>query len=62
MILNKVNNRLSKQIEDHFIDYAFCIAHEYDRNTTKYTCDTIDCRCIKNEMLCGKDGSIGMYK
>lgn len=35
------------------------LAHDYDKNTTKYTCDTIDCRCIQDEMLCGKDGSIG---
>lgn len=35
-------------------------AYEYDRNTTKYTCDKIDCRCIKDEMLCGKDGSIDL--
>ncbi|RUO96173.1 hypothetical protein BC936DRAFT_142481, partial [Jimgerdemannia flammicorona] len=30
----------------------------YDRNITKYTCPTIDCKCIPGEMLCGKDGSI----
>lgn len=36
------------------------VAHEYNKNTTKYTCDTIDCKCIPDEMLCGKDGSIGI--
>ena len=28
------------------------------RNTTKYKCDNIKCRCIPGRMLCGEDGSI----
>ncbi|GAN09893.1 conserved hypothetical protein [Mucor ambiguus] len=44
----------------HLDTCAFKQTYEYDRNTTKYTCDKIDCRCIKDEMLCGKDGSIDL--
>ncbi|KAI8887216.1 hypothetical protein K501DRAFT_212304, partial [Backusella circina FSU 941] len=44
----------------HLNDCGFDQTHEYDRNTTKYSCKTIDCRCIKDEMLCGKDGSIDL--
>ncbi|CAO0792155.1 unnamed protein product [Mucor circinelloides] len=44
----------------HLDTCAFKQTFEYDRNTTKYTCDKIDCRCIKDEMLCGKDGSIDL--
>jgi hypothetical protein len=32
---------------------------DYERNMTNYECKTIDCRCMPDEMLCGKDGSIG---
>ncbi|KAL0081558.1 putative ABC transporter [Phycomyces blakesleeanus] len=44
----------------HLNTCAFEQEHGYDKNTTKYTCETIDCRCIKDEMLCGKDGSIDL--
>lgn len=44
----------------HLDTCAFKQSYEYDRNTTKYTCDKINCRCIKDEMLCGKDGSIDL--
>jgi len=33
---------------------------DYERNMTNYECKTIDCRCMPNEMLCGKDGSIDL--
>ncbi|KAG2204428.1 hypothetical protein INT47_005219 [Mucor saturninus] len=51
------------QIESFFCHLDKCDfkqTHDYDKNTTKYTCDTIDCRCIKDEMLCGKNGSIDL--
>ncbi|OBZ84945.1 putative ATP-dependent permease [Choanephora cucurbitarum] len=44
----------------HLDKCAFDQTHEYNKNTTKYTCETIDCRCIADEMLCGKDGSIDL--
>lgn len=31
---------------------------DYDRNTTNYECDNIQCRCIPGRMLCGEEGSI----
>ncbi|KAI8347182.1 hypothetical protein EDC96DRAFT_427732, partial [Choanephora cucurbitarum] len=46
----------------HLDKCAFDQTHEYNKNTTKYTCETIDCRCIADEMLCGKDGSIDLLK
>ncbi|KAK8237745.1 ATP-binding cassette sub-family G member 2 [Phyllosticta capitalensis] len=37
---------------------AFSANAEPDRNTTKYKCETIKCRCIPGRMLCGEEGSI----
>ncbi|KAI9725940.1 MAG: hypothetical protein M1828_002268 [Chrysothrix sp. TS-e1954] len=31
---------------------------EPDRNTTKYSCDTIKCRCVPGRPLCGEEGTI----
>ena len=31
---------------------------QYDRNVTRYACETIACECIPDRMLCGRDGSI----
>lgn len=33
----------------------------HDTTTTKYHCDKIKCQCITGRMLCGEEGSIGMY-
>ena len=30
------------------------------RNTTKYTCDRIKCKCIPGRMLCGRDGGLDL--
>lgn len=40
------------QFEQH-VDYN-------GKNSTKYNCKNIDCRCIEDEFLCGKDGSIDL--
>ncbi|KAF2089160.1 transporter, ABC superfamily [Saccharata proteae CBS 121410] len=37
---------------------AFSGTAEENRNTTKYTCEHIKCRCIPGRMLCGEEGSI----
>ncbi|SPO06139.1 related to ABC transporter protein [Cephalotrichum gorgonifer] len=29
-----------------------------ERNSTSYACENVKCSCIKDQMLCGKDGSI----
>jgi ABC-type multidrug transport system ATPase subunit len=39
---------------------GFDRSFDHGKNATKYTCEHIDCRCIKDEMLCGKDGSIDL--
>lgn len=44
----------------HLNTCGFEQQYEYGKNTTKYTCQNIDCRCIKDEFLCGKDGSIDL--
>lgn len=31
-----------------------------DRNTTKYTCEHIQCACVPGRMLCGEEGSINI--
>ncbi|KAI9312395.1 ABC-2 type transporter [Dichotomocladium elegans] len=44
----------------HLDECAFDQEYGYDKNMTNYKCNNIDCRCIKDEMLCGKDGSIDL--
>ncbi|KAI9680374.1 MAG: ATP-binding cassette sub- G member 2 [Trizodia sp. TS-e1964] len=34
------------------------MSNGYDKNSTSYNCDTIECECIPGRMLCGEDGSI----
>ncbi|KAI9492170.1 half-sized ABC transporter [Zychaea mexicana] len=44
----------------HLDDCQFDQENTYERNMTNYRCNNIDCRCIKDEMLCGKGGSIDL--
>ncbi|KAG0170943.1 hypothetical protein DFQ30_001729 [Apophysomyces sp. BC1015] len=44
------------------MELSYTLEHAYDHDTTKYACKNIECECIKDEMLCGKDGSIGKAK
>ncbi|KAI8147379.1 hypothetical protein BJV82DRAFT_595272 [Fennellomyces sp. T-0311] len=44
----------------HLDDCLFEQEYSYDQNMTNYRCNNINCRCIKDEMLCGKDGSIDL--
>ncbi|CAO3632026.1 unnamed protein product [Cunninghamella blakesleeana] len=44
----------------HLDTCDFKQVHDYDKNITKYECKNINCRCIKDEFLCGKDGSIDL--
>ena len=37
---------------------SFKTKSEYDRNTTTYTCEHINCACVPGRMLCGEPGSI----
>ncbi|KAJ6104696.1 ABC transporter G family member [Penicillium sp. IBT 18751x] len=33
---------------------------DYDKNTTSYRCDNVQCSCIDNRFLCGENGSINL--
>ncbi|KAI8978647.1 ABC transporter [Pilobolus umbonatus] len=44
----------------HLDTCDFSEKHEYNKNSTLYNCENIECRCIKDEFLCGKDGSIDL--
>ncbi|KAI8096551.1 putative ABC transporter [Halteromyces radiatus] len=44
----------------HLDTCQFDQVYDYDRNSTKYKCENINCRCIKDEFLCGKDGSVDL--
>ncbi|CAO3671301.1 unnamed protein product [Umbelopsis vinacea] len=44
----------------HLNECTFDQEFDYERNMTNYECKTIDCRCMPDEMLCGKDGSIDL--
>ncbi|KAI7878202.1 hypothetical protein K492DRAFT_149793 [Lichtheimia hyalospora FSU 10163] len=44
----------------HLDECGFDQEFGYDNNVTNYKCNNINCRCIKDEMLCGKDGSIDL--
>lgn len=37
---------------------SFDAKNEYNRNTTNYKCENIQCSCIPGRMLCGEEGSI----
>lgn len=44
----------------HLNTCEFKQKYDYNKNSTFYECEHIDCRCIPDEMLCGKDGSIDL--
>lgn len=37
---------------------SFSHQNDYDKNTTEYKCDNIQCACIPGRMLCGEEGSL----
>lgn len=39
---------------------SFGYKNEYDKNTTDYKCEHIQCACIPGRMLCGEDGSVNI--
>ncbi|CAG8443584.1 9688_t:CDS:10 [Ambispora gerdemannii] len=45
----------------HLDECAFSLDVTYDKNITAYNCKNIKCKCREGEMLCGKDGSIGVF-
>ncbi|KAI8061824.1 uncharacterized protein B0P05DRAFT_477485, partial [Gilbertella persicaria] len=49
------------EIESFYCHLSACTFDQkygFDKNSTEYACQNIECRCIKDEILCGKDGSI----
>ncbi|KAI9270313.1 hypothetical protein EDC94DRAFT_512884 [Helicostylum pulchrum] len=45
----------------HFNTCGFDQHTDYNgNNSTDYNCENIDCRCIKDQFLCGKNGSIDL--
>ncbi|KAL8919828.1 MAG: hypothetical protein Q9208_006561 [Pyrenodesmia sp. 3 TL-2023] len=49
------------QVESFYCDLDTCaFSHEteYNKNSTRYECEHIKCKCIPGRMLCGEDGSI----
>ena len=50
------------QQESFYCGLDSCISESkpgYDTNSTAYTCDKIQCKCIPDKFLCGEDGSVG---
>jgi hypothetical protein len=52
------------EIESFYCHLSTCGFEQHTdyngKNSTNYNCKDIDCRCIKDEFLCGKDGSIDL--
>ncbi|KAL8880675.1 MAG: hypothetical protein Q9198_001960 [Flavoplaca austrocitrina] len=49
------------KVESFYCDLdtcSFSSESDYNKNTTRYDCDNIRCKCIPGRMLCGEEGSI----
>ncbi|KAG8533198.1 uncharacterized protein KY384_001981 [Bacidia gigantensis] len=49
------------QVESFYCSLDTCdfkYQTDYDKNTTRYTCENIRCACVPGRMLCGEEGSI----
>ncbi|KAL0953121.1 hypothetical protein HGRIS_004390 [Hohenbuehelia grisea] len=49
------------QVESFYCALDHCDATRevaYDRNTTRYSCDKIKCKCVPGRFICGEDGSV----
>ncbi|KFY72304.1 hypothetical protein V499_07557 [Pseudogymnoascus sp. VKM F-103] len=50
-----------QQRESFYCSLGGCISgsdNTYERNSTNYKCDNIQCKCIPDRMLCGENGSV----
>lgn len=50
------------KVESFYCGLQNCTARSIstqDHNSTQYTCDTVQCSCIPDRMLCGEKGSVG---
>lgn len=52
------------EIESFYCHFSTCGFEQHTdyngKNSSNYHCKDIDCKCIKDEFLCGKDGSIDL--
>ncbi|KAF7423980.1 hypothetical protein PC9H_009280 [Pleurotus ostreatus] len=49
------------QVESFYCALEGCDSErivDYDRNTTRYACEKIKCRCVPGRFICGEDGSV----
>lgn len=52
------------QVESFYCELQECssrIEHGYDKNSTYYDCDKIQCKCVPGRFICGEDGSLGEH-
>ncbi|KAI0359792.1 hypothetical protein OH77DRAFT_1419119 [Trametes cingulata] len=49
------------QVESFYCQLRSCESraeHGYDKNSTYYDCDTLECKCVPGRFICGEDGSL----
>ncbi|OJT07359.1 hypothetical protein TRAPUB_1764 [Trametes pubescens] len=49
------------QVESFYCELRECSSraeHGYDKNSTYYDCDKIQCKCVPGRFICGEDGSL----
>lgn len=52
------------QVESFYCGLENCtseLKHGYDFNTTLYSCEKMECRCVPGRFICGENGSVGKY-
>lgn len=52
------------QVESFYCSLDACTSDVeigHDTNTTKYSCDKMQCKCVPGRFICGENGSIGMH-
>lgn len=50
------------QVESFYCGLSRCtseLKHDYDYNTTLYSCEKMECRCVPGRFICGENGSVG---
>ncbi|KAI0367939.1 hypothetical protein BV20DRAFT_1023294 [Pilatotrama ljubarskyi] len=49
------------QVESFYCQLRQCNSraqHSYDKNSTYYDCETLECKCVPGRFICGEDGSL----
>lgn len=50
------------QVESFYCSLSECVSSMEvgtSKNTTKYDCQNIQCKCVPGRFICGEDGSLG---